>query len=202
MKVVFRKTGAHRYSVTVEVPGRPAQTIDPAPGYDESIPHDLVHYTVEAVSGMTSGVFGRAERGGGTFVTREVDGLRGRDLARARRRQHRRETSLARGDADQGEMAASERLAGICDLTFRRRAGQLPDTTRPAPSMTVSREDARTVAQVVSRLEVLAPLWRALPVGAALAFAWPQVVPCAVCPEMNRWHNQRHDAPARAARRL
>jgi hypothetical protein len=196
MKVVFRKTGEQRYSVTVVVPGQPPQTIDPAPFYDESIPHDLVHYTVEAVAGMSSGVFGRAARGGGTFVTREADGLRGRDLARARRKQRRRETSLARTD-DQGEMATSERLAGICDLTFRRRAGQSPDLTRAAPSTTLSREDARTVAQVVARLEVLAPLWRALPAGAALAFTWPEVVPCAVCSEMDRWHSQSDAPPPR-----
>lgn len=190
MKVAFRKTGERRYAVTVAVDGKPAQTVDPAPGFDPLIPHDLVHYTVEAVAGHTSGVFGRAARGAGTFLVREAAvGMSARDLQRARRHQQKREASVARRDAaSNGDMATSERLAAVCDLVFRRRAGQIADVLRAPPELPTSREESRIVTQVVERLEVLAPLWRALPVGAALAFTWPSLVPCSLCPEMDRWH--------------
>lgn len=67
MEVIFRRTGARQYAVIVAAPGRAPQTMAPAPGFDEHIPHDLVHYVVEAELGLQSGVFGRAAAGGGTF---------------------------------------------------------------------------------------------------------------------------------------
>lgn len=68
MEVVFKRTGARRYAVNVAVPGRGVQRIHPAPGYDDDIPHDLVHYVVEAKLRLTNGVFGRAAQGGGSFI--------------------------------------------------------------------------------------------------------------------------------------
>ena len=38
-------------------------------------------------------------------------------------------------------------------------------------------EDAADVERVVSRLDAIALLWRALPVGGELVFEWPDVVP-------------------------
>jgi hypothetical protein len=38
-------------------------------------------------------------------------------------------------------------------------------------------EEAAEVARIVARLNALAPLWRALPVGEALVFDWPGVTP-------------------------
>jgi hypothetical protein len=72
-------------------------------------------------------------------------------------------------------MERSERLAALCDVAFRRKHGQKPAPTRSAP---VPRpEDTAAVERVVARLDAVAPLWRALPVGAELVFEWPQVVP-------------------------
>lgn len=62
MQVIFRRIGERRYAVIVEVPGEAAQTMSPAPGFDQHIPHDLVHYVVEAELGLEAGVFGRAAR--------------------------------------------------------------------------------------------------------------------------------------------
>lgn len=176
MVVVFRRTGARRYAVIVEAAGKAPQVMDPAPGYDDHIPHDLVHYVVEAELGLTAGVFGRAARGGGTFIAQAASDQSPRDRARARRRQLRREGTLRDADEEAGlDMVTSERLAGVCDLTWRRRHGQRPDPTRPAPSLAL--EDARLVERIVARLDTLAPRWSGLPVGGALAFVWPGVVP-------------------------
>jgi hypothetical protein len=174
MDVSFKRTGAHRYAVVVNVSGRAAQVMDPAPGYDDDIPHDLVHYVVEAELGLTRGVYGRAAKGGGTFIAREADGLSARERTRQRRKQQKREHSLrAVDEASAHEMETSERLAAVCDLAWRRKHGQQPDPLRKAPE--TSEYDARVIERVVGRLDALAPQWRALPVGGELVFTWPTV---------------------------
>ena len=122
MIVGFKRTGERQYAVSVRVPGRDAQWMNPAPGYDDDIPHDLVHYVVEAVLGFQAGVFGRAAAGGGTFVSAVSHAQNPRERARQARKQSRREQRLDSQD-DSGELRASERLAGICDVYFRRRHG-------------------------------------------------------------------------------
>jgi hypothetical protein len=150
--------------------------MDPAPGYDDDIPHDLVHYVVEAELALGAGVFGRAASGGGTFIPGQSG--HPRERARRQRRQRRREQSLRGVDeATQGDMVTSERLAGICDLEWRRRHGQKPDPRRSPPPAALSATDEARVLRVVARLDALAPLWRALPIGGELAFVWPGVEP-------------------------
>ena len=176
MDVIFKRTGERRYAVNVEVPGRAPQVMDPAPGYDEHIPHDLVHYVVEAELSLRAGVFGRAAIGGGTFIVTAQDRQSPRARARERRRQLRRESRLcATDDARHRDMLTSERLASICDLAWRRRHGQTPDPSRWKPSEPLSREDAARVERVVVRLDELARAWRTLPVGGQLVFTWPSL---------------------------
>lgn len=182
MDVIFRRTGERRYAVIVRVSGQQTQLMDPAPGFDEHIPHDLVHYVVEAELGMHGGVFGRAVSGGGTFIPVASDGS-ARERGRQRRKQLRREASLRSADEAKGQdMVRSEQLAGVCDLHWRRRQGQRPDTSRPAPREPLSPEDAKRVERVVHRLDELAPLWNQLPMGGELLFTWPNVVPKAIQP--------------------
>lgn len=179
MDVRFNRTGVRRYAVSVAPEGQPVRVLDPAPGYDDDIPHDLVHYVVEAELGLENGVYGRAARGAGTFIMTAHPHVDPRERARQQRKQRRREHALSVKDArETGDMAESERLAGLCDLTWRRRSGQRPDPGRPAP---VPRpEDAAQLERVVARLEEIAPLWRALPLGGELVFEWPGVRPVRV----------------------
>lgn len=128
MEVAFRRTGARRYAVIVSREGEPARVIDPAPGYDDDIPHDLVHYLVEAELGFTYGVFGSAARGGGTFTRTDGGDMATRARQRERRKQQKRERALRAHDLRHGaEMEKSERIAGVCDLAWRRKHGQRPD---------------------------------------------------------------------------
>jgi hypothetical protein len=178
MRVVFKRTGARRYAVLVEVPGYGVQQVHPAPGYDDDIPHDLVHYVVEAELRLARGVFGRAARGGGSFVATVTADDAPRARARAQRKQRRREAALrVRDEAGRGEMSGSERLAAICGVAFRRQVGQRPAPLRSAPPEAETPEERACVARVVARLRELAPRWRALPVEGELAFVWPSVIP-------------------------
>jgi hypothetical protein len=171
VQVAFKRTGVRRYAVIVSVPGRSVLTADPAPGYDDDIPHDLVHYVVEAELRLANGVYGRAARGAGTFVTAAEHDVSPRQRGREQRKQLRHERALRAQGAPAAEMATSERIAALSDVVWRRRAGQRPDASRAAP---VPRpQDAACVERVVARLDALAPLWRALPVGGELVFDWP-----------------------------
>jgi hypothetical protein len=176
MIVQFKRTGARRYAVVITVAGEPPRAMDPAPAYDDDIPHDLVHYVVEAELGLANGVYGRAARGAGTFITTAERDISPRERARKQRKQQRRERALGAEDARHAaDMAESERLAALCDVAWRRKHGQRPDPVRSAP--VPQTEDTAPVERVVSRLDAVAPLWRALPVGGELVFEWPQVVP-------------------------
>ena len=176
MKVRFRRTGVRRYAVVVSLAGEPSRAMDPAPAYDDDIPHDLVHYVVEAELGLTNGVYGRAARGAGTFITTErATSARGSGRASSASNRDASELSAAQDAGHAAEMAQSERLAALCDVAWRRKHGQHPDPARSAPVPRT--EDAADVERVVSRLDAIAPLWRALPVGGELVFEWPHVVP-------------------------
>jgi hypothetical protein len=66
----------------------------------------------------------------------------------------------------------------VCDVAWRRKHGQPRDPLRKAPEPTHA-YDPSDIARVVRRLDALAPQWRALPVGGALTFVWPDVDPVA-----------------------
>jgi len=174
MRVSFKRTGVRRYAVILSLPGKGPQVMDPAPGYDDDIPHDLVHYVVEAELGLVHGVYGRAAQGGGTFMGREGTGLSARERTRQQRKQRKRESSLSNRDAASArDIETSERLAALCDITWRRKHGQRPDPLRKAAEPLFD-TDAASVARVVARLDPIAQRWRALVIGEALSFEWPR----------------------------
>lgn len=176
MKVTFTRTGTRRYGVFVAVPGQEVQGMDPAPGYDEDIPHDLVHYVLEAELGLGSGVFGRTAKGGGGFIRQGAVVRDPRERRRQRRKQHRREDGLRRRDhAGSGDMAVSERFAAICSVAWKRRHGHKGEAAvwlHPEP---LPAGDEAAVERVLTRLDEVAQYWRALREGESLTFNWPSV---------------------------
>lgn len=179
MDVVFTRTGERRYGVTVTGPQLMPTGMDPAPGYDDHIPHDLVHYIVEAELKLSGGLYGRAAQGGGSFLLLgELPGRRQR--RRLHRRAARREAQLRRRDhAASADMHRSERLAALCDAVWRMRHAPAQGVERPAwvTPPEIPEEDRAAVERIVARLEEIAPLWNALEVGESLAFTWPNPRP-------------------------
>jgi hypothetical protein len=62
MKVTFTRTAERRYRVSVE--GPVPSWMEPAPGYDARLPHDMAHFVVENELGISGGVFGQLATGG------------------------------------------------------------------------------------------------------------------------------------------
>jgi hypothetical protein len=149
--VIFTRIGERRYAVTIERPGQPLLTMRPAPGYNAYLPHDLVHFTVEAEAGIELGVFGQVAAGGtaGTFWPADP----------AQRRKLRKRSSRLAA-AGRSDSATSERMAAVALRNWERRAGAEPVG------------DA-TTQRIQHRLDEYAALWHALPVGGSLTLTWP-----------------------------
>src|SRR5215207_3500274 len=113
--------------------------MNPAPGYDARIPHDLLHLVVEAKLGLTRGVFGQLAAGGdaGTFHLTPQLHETSRNLARLRNRLKARGKKLLREGRD--EAVQSERATYICWYEW------------------LGRSQAPTMAQQVKQLREVTP---------------------------------------------
>jgi hypothetical protein len=69
VRVTFRRTHRRGYAVDISLDHGEDLTMNPAPGYDDLLPHDLVHLLVEIRWGMRDGIYGDVASGGnaGTF---------------------------------------------------------------------------------------------------------------------------------------
>jgi len=84
MEVTFTKAAGRRYVMTVVRERGPRLAPRQGPGYDDHVPHDAVHFLVEAEARLSSGVFGQIAAGHNNIFW-PAD-------PKAQRRQARRET--------------------------------------------------------------------------------------------------------------
>jgi hypothetical protein len=110
VKVTFVKKGARRYSVVVERERYPDLWCGSI-GYDESLPHDLLHFVAEAEFGLDGGVFGDLAAGGNARIFQSFDPELTTKLWR---RQRIRRTRLPDG-------RRSEQLAWKLEQGWRKR---------------------------------------------------------------------------------
>ena len=87
MRVAFTKTEVRRYGVYVQRDEAPDLWMF-GPGYDDDLPHDLLHFVAEAEFGLDGGVFGDVAAGGNARIFLPVDRSLIPKLWR-RRRMHR-----------------------------------------------------------------------------------------------------------------
>lgn len=164
MIVRFRKTGAHRYAVLVEREHAHSLVAHPAPGYDDYLPHDLLHFVAEAEWGLDGAVFGQLASGGdpGIFLPVERE-LIGRWVRRRKLR------PKARPKGGRSELLT---YALECAWHARRRRRRLPDGW--GDLLTTARVDRERLARVVAELDELAERWHGLRVGEELTFEGPR----------------------------
>lgn len=154
MKVTFTRTGKRRYRVSVEGPGLVSSWMEPAPGYDERLPHDMAHFVVENELGISGGVFGQLAAGGhaGTFTAtaesrKKKVVKRGNRLAAANRR-----------DAN-----LSERIIWLAWSTWNNKFSGVP------PIQGVS---AEKIKRVCREFDAVSAVWSKLHVGEAMTLTW------------------------------
>ncbi|HEY6806416.1 MAG TPA: hypothetical protein VI306_22745 [Pyrinomonadaceae bacterium] len=174
MDVQFRRSGTRRYGVTILRPGLPPFTKDPAPGFDEYLPHDLIHFIVERELGLTQGIFGQVAAGGtgGTFLPEDSESLTTREASRRQRSLSKRSEKLMR--AGRRDTAASEEAVYVVHNEWKlRRSGK---ATPPAVSGAKNSNRITTdqIARMCDELDELSQKWVALKIGEAITLTWPK----------------------------
>jgi len=164
MDVHFRKIGTRRYAVRVEREQGPALAAHPAPGYDDYLPHDLLHFVAEAEWGLDGAVFGQlaAGRGPGIFLPVEQSLIPGW----VRRRKLR---PKAHPKGRRSELLA---YALECAWNAQHRRRPLPDDWDDL--LAAARVDRERLDRVLASVNELAARWHGLRLGEELVLHWPR----------------------------
>ena len=188
MVVVFRRVLERRYAVEVHRSNFPDLQMNPAPGYDQRIPHDMMHMVVEAQLGLSRGLFGQLAEGGtaGTFHPLFNDKEKPREMARVRNRVKGRGTKLLREGRD--DCAQSERATYICWQYWlaQSQSSELKSVSRSMAQQAREVKDVakngglialnhRKLAEICEHLDELSSYWSKLEVGQSMAVRWPDL---------------------------
>jgi len=149
------RTGERRYSVSVEGPGIDPLIMDPAPGYDTKMPHDMAHFIVENEMGIEGGLFGQLAAGGHAGTFRPVEGGK---MPSRKAKKGGRLAAESRNDAD-----LSERLVY---WVWQIWTGH-PDKAAPVKGYTET-----DIQHICSRFKEISAEWEALTVGGSLTLGW------------------------------
>lgn len=170
MVVVFRRTGERCYAVDVKRPPFRDLEMDPAPGYDRMMPHDLMHMVVEAELGLAEGIFGQLCSGGnaGTFRPTLSAKTTSREISRLRRRVQRRGAKLLQHGRD--DCAQSERAAFICGLRWQGKEVRDIGGDAALPALI-----DKKLGEICAHLDELSSCWSNLEVGQSMAVRWPDL---------------------------
>jgi hypothetical protein len=158
VRVSFDKTGPRRYGVTVERRHAADVAMHPAPGYDDWLPHDLIHFLVEREVGLRDGIFGQLAAGGDAHTFVPTDEQRTRRWARRSER---------RNAGSGSQIERSERVAFAVHNEWNFRAGRHRSRLPRDP------QTEADVQAVLPALDDAAQAWHALAVHGSLAFTWP-----------------------------
>ncbi|HET6889651.1 MAG TPA: hypothetical protein VFH31_01000 [Pyrinomonadaceae bacterium] len=154
MKVTFTRTAKRRYRVSVEGPGVVSSWMEPAPGYDDRLPHDMAHFVVENELGISGGVFGQLAAGG---HARTFSGTAERRKNKVVKRGNR----IAAANRDDANL--SERIVGLACATWKNNPSAVPSTEG------VSAEDIKRVCR---EFDAVSAVWSKLKVGESMTLTW------------------------------
>lgn len=183
MIVHFVRSGVRRYGIRIERPENVSLYMDPAPGFDAQLPHDMVHFIVEALLGLKNGVFGQIAAGGnaGSFHVGSLEGGSARSHRRMSRKQVAKGQGLMERQGREGEL--SELAAFILDVEWRgaQRADSaaqriaLAEVDRARQSLSANERGKLDAvrAEVFAAFTELSQQWGNLAVGEALRLEWP-----------------------------
>lgn len=165
MQVTFTRSGERRYTVAVDRATGPRLAPRQGPGYDPFLPHDLVHFVVEAEAGLRGAVFGSLAAGESGIFWPEDGSLI--------RHQRRRERKHKAPQSARDDMVRSERLAAVSLPMWQLRSGRLARPPVWFAALTPEQLGAPLLARICDRLDRVAPRWHALPVGGGITLTWP-----------------------------
>ena len=152
MKVTFTKTGERRYKITVELPGRPTITMDPAAGFDERLPHDAAHFLVEDEFNIAGGVFGQLAMGGTANSFYPTD-------SKVERKSRKRGVKIAKANKADAQFVEH----AIYAVQSRWEQQDIIPDTELSP---------KDIQRISSRFEEFAKVWTKIRIGRSITLEW------------------------------
>ena len=183
MTVIFRRTGTRRYAVEVKRPPYTDLEMNPAPGYDALIPHDLMHLVVESQLGLSHAIFGQLAAGGNAGTFRIVMKENWTPLAGARISRKAKTKSKHLLRAGKKECAESERATYICWQMWLARSQYRRASARAISAQSQQlryttkelRLTEKKLDQICQHLDRLSSRWSKLEIGEGIAVRWPDL---------------------------
>lgn len=169
MRVTFRKTHPRGYAVDISRDQAEDLTMNPAPGYDDLLPHDLVHLLVELQWELRDGIYGDVAAGGNAGTFRLAETRPATETDRERRRKARR-SQRSQGGKD---MARSEHLAGVIHARWNTEQRTVPLPDWYEHQLVASGATEHEIDAALERAEALSARWRRLGVGQSMSVEWP-----------------------------
>ncbi len=185
MSVTFLRTGERHYAVRAAPAGRGIVEMNPAPGYDPFMPHDLQHFIVERALGIQGGIYGQLAAGGDARSFHAV--LDHRSYARETSRENRKLARKGRHltSSHRSDSMRSERATYICwydwlshsdDPRLRAQALKMRETANSMLARVSPDERApytsRKMAEIRAQFQRLSERWSALRVGGSITEPW------------------------------
>lgn len=162
MRVVFTKGPGTSYEIAVHRKAGAALAPRNGPGGHSYLPHDLVHFLVEAEAGIASGVFGQLAAGdNGLFWPADP-------AERTKATRRRKRGNAASPPRVRADMIRSEELVGIVVPVWELRRG----LARELPAYVTAKPIPPVVDRIVARCDDHANPWHALPIGGSLTLTW------------------------------
>lgn len=184
MQVELKKTGERRYAVIILHNDLPTLEMNPAPGFDALMPHDLLHFLVEQELGLQKGIFGQIALGGtaGTFhqVSSEKSNIRA--ASRMRRKVTKRGEKLLKENS--GDCAQSERatyislyqwLSQSSDTKLQFKAAEMKlNANSVFAQMSESERKLfnQSLSAILARMDETSQRWQALRVNESMSLEW------------------------------
>ena len=129
-----------------------ASYMDPAPGYDARLPHDMAHFIVENELGIKGGVFGQIAAGGAFIIP--TDNTKRRKIARrARRIAH----------ANEKDALLSEHLVYVTCTLWQKKVAEAQATAGFR---------AADINRVCQEYDAASAVWSRLAIGESMTLVW------------------------------
>ncbi|MEO6589305.1 MAG: hypothetical protein ABIP06_08375 [Pyrinomonadaceae bacterium] len=185
MRVEFHRTGKRRYAVRIIREDLPDLEMNPAPGFDALMPHDLLHFLVESELNLKHAIFGQVATGEntGNFLTKPSEDSNTRADSRFRRKESKQRKKIIKNNID--EYLQSERATIICmydwlahsaDENLLKRAAEMEDTAQSVQGQMTEIEkqklDKQKLARIRKRMDELSARWSALKVNESMIVEW------------------------------
>ena len=185
MRVEFCKTGERRYAVKILRRDSPILEMNPAPGFDELMPHDLCHLIVEQVLHIENAIFGQVAKDGNSLSFRDRPSETSNTKNDSRQRRKAKQKGKNAVKQHQEDYAKSERATYVCwqnwlskssDAQLKRRAEEMKETAENIFNQMSASERAiyteENLEKVSRRMSELSRQWQSLKTGESMIVAW------------------------------